>query len=26
MSDILMREIEEASGFPPVLEEVFHLD
>ena len=26
MSDILLREIEPASGFPPVLEEVFHLD
>ena len=26
MSDILIRETEEATGFPPVLEEVFHLD
>ncbi len=26
MSDILIREIEATSGFPPVLEEVFHLD
>ena len=26
MSDILIREIEAASGFPPVLEEVFHLE
>ena len=26
MGDILFREIEEASGFPLVLEEVFHLD
>jgi len=26
MSDILIRETEAATGFPPVLEEVFHLD
>ncbi|HEY6408388.1 MAG TPA: L-rhamnose mutarotase [Ktedonobacteraceae bacterium] len=26
MSDILMRETEAATGFPSVLEEVFHLD
>jgi L-rhamnose mutarotase len=26
MSDILIRETEVATGFPPVLEEVFHLD
>ena len=26
MGDILLRETEEATGFPPVLEEVFHLD
>jgi L-rhamnose mutarotase len=26
MSDILLRETEAATGFPPVLEEVFHLD
>lgn len=26
MSDILVRETESATGFPPVLEEVFHLD
>ena len=26
MSDILLRVTEEATGFPPVLEEVFHLD
>ena len=26
MSDILIRETEGATGFPPVLEEVFHLD
>lgn len=26
MSDILIRETETATGFPPVLEEVFHLD
>ena len=26
MSDILIREPEAATGFPPVLEEVFHLD
>ena len=26
MSDILIRETEAATGFPPVLEEVFHLE
>ena len=26
MSDILIRETEADTGFPPVLEEVFHLD
>ena len=26
MSDILIRETEAVTGFPPVLEEVFHLD
>ena len=26
MGDILIRVTEEATGFPPVLEEVFHLD
>lgn len=26
MSDILIRETEAATGFPPLLEEVFHLD
>jgi len=26
MGDILIRETEGATGFPPVLEEVFHLD
>lgn len=26
MRDILIRETEAATGFPPVLEEVFHLD
>ena len=26
MSDILIRETETDTGFPPVLEEVFHLD
>ena len=26
MSDILIRETEASTGFPPVLEEVFHLD
>lgn len=26
MSDILLRETEEKTGFPTVLEEVFHLD
>lgn len=26
MSDILIREVEASTGFPPVLEEVFHLD
>ncbi len=26
MGDILVRETEAATGFPPVLEEVFHLD
>ena len=26
MSDILIRETEESTGFPAVLEEVFHLD
>ncbi len=26
MSDILIRETEPSTGFPPVLEEVFHLD
>lgn len=26
MSDILLRVTEEETGFPPVLEEVFHLD
>ncbi len=26
MSDILIRETEETTGFPAVLEEVFHLD
>ncbi|HET8913320.1 MAG TPA: L-rhamnose mutarotase [Ktedonobacteraceae bacterium] len=26
MSDILIRDVEADSGFPPVLEEVFHLD
>ncbi len=26
MSDILIRETEAETGFPPVLEEVFHLD
>lgn len=26
MSDILLREIDPATGFPPVLSEVFHLD
>ncbi|HEY1353184.1 MAG TPA: L-rhamnose mutarotase [Ktedonobacteraceae bacterium] len=26
MSDILIRETEAASGFPPLLEEVFHLE
>ncbi len=26
MSDILLRETEGATGFPPVLPEVFHLD
>ena len=26
MSDILIRETAAATGFPPVLEEVFHLD
>jgi L-rhamnose mutarotase len=26
MGDILIRETEETTGFPPVLEEVFHLD
>jgi len=26
MSDILIRETSAATGFPPVLEEVFHLD
>jgi L-rhamnose mutarotase len=26
MSDILIRDLDSASGFPPTLEEVFHLD
>ncbi|GAC1434891.1 MAG: L-rhamnose mutarotase [Ktedonobacteraceae bacterium] len=26
MSDILLREIDPSTGFPPVLSEVFHLD
>jgi len=26
MGDILIRETEATTGFPPVLEEVFHLD
>ena len=26
MSDILIREVDPATGFPPVLPEVFHLD
>ena len=26
MGDILIRETEAATGFPPILEEVFHLD
>lgn len=26
MSDILIRDLDRATGFPPTLEEVFHLD
>lgn len=26
MSDILIRDLDSATGFPPTLEEVFHLD